>query len=105
MKRPLTPRQNLGRTLRSLRWVQKLTQWELAKALRYNTAQFISNWERGISVPPTDKIIPLAKELGVNALDLADLILSTSEDDLAIKRKQVMTELRAALKTTKGKRK
>lgn len=43
-----------------------LTQDEFAKALGYSTAQFVSNWERGISEIPVKKFRDVARILGIN---------------------------------------
>jgi transcriptional regulator with XRE-family HTH domain len=104
MKRPMTPRQHLGTYLRHRRLLAGKTQWDVARAMRYTTAQFISNWERGISVPPEEVFIPLADQLGLDPLELASMVLSVPEDEHAIHRKKVMHDVRAALKARKGKK-
>lgn len=45
-------RKKFGSWLRKLREKAKLTQWDIASAQGYDSAQFISNWERGVSLPP-----------------------------------------------------
>lgn len=47
-----------------------LSQRELADALGYTTPQFISNWERGVSFPPINKIKKTADLLKINPDDL-----------------------------------
>jgi len=66
--KPLT---KLGAYIKRNRLNANIGQHALAMHLGYQTPQFISNWERGISVPPEASIIPLAKALGVEANDLA----------------------------------
>lgn len=39
-----------------------LSQKEISNRLGYSSAQFISNWERGLSAPP-DEVLPLLCEL------------------------------------------
>ncbi len=54
MSDPLIPLRYrlVGRFLRSARVSAGLTQLDVTNALGYTTAQFCSNWERGISIPP-----------------------------------------------------
>lgn len=40
------------------------TQAELAKKLGYKSAQFVSNWERGVSALPVDKFKAFSKHTG-----------------------------------------
>lgn len=49
---------NLGIYLKVKRVEAELSQNEVAKVLGYKSAQFISNWERGISAPPV-KVLPV----------------------------------------------
>ena len=55
----------LGKFLKTARKKSKLSQWEVAQDLGYGSAQFISNWERGISYPPTKSLPKLCKMYGV----------------------------------------
>lgn len=59
--------------LRLLRSNARLSQGDVAKAMGYTSAQFVSNWERGLSVPPASAFEQLAK------------IFKTPYDDLAAK--------------------
>lgn len=43
---------SLGEILKEARELKGMTQYEVAKKLRYGSAQFVSNWERDISEPP-----------------------------------------------------
>lgn len=47
-----------------------LSQKELAKKLGYTTAQFVSNWERGISRPPMDSVPKIAKLIKANEKEI-----------------------------------
>lgn len=51
----------IGKLLRRARLKADLTQKQVSEELGYSTAQFISNWERGISLPPNDALPILAK--------------------------------------------
>lgn len=37
-----------------------LSQKKLAKVLGYSSGQFVSNWERGLSAPPVDRLAKMA---------------------------------------------
>jgi transcriptional regulator with XRE-family HTH domain len=47
--------------LKSKRVAAKLSQSDVAKKLGYSSAQFVSNWERGIAKPPTSSLREIAK--------------------------------------------
>lgn len=46
----------VGEYLKELREEANLTQREVSVALGYSSAQFISNFERGIAIPPLKKL-------------------------------------------------
>ena len=52
--------QELIRYLQKLRLDAGLQQTDVAKALGYKTSQFVSNWERGASMPPIKALRTLA---------------------------------------------
>lgn len=53
---------SIGTFLKSRRIERGLTQAELAKALGYSSPQFVSNWERGLCLPPLN-IAPILVEI------------------------------------------
>lgn len=63
---------------------QGLTQADVAKVLGYDTAQFISNWERGQSYPPIKATRKLSKLYKVPQDDIFNRIL-TNALDLTVK--------------------
>lgn len=67
MGRTEAPFRNTGapKLLKDWRKSAKLTQGQVADKLGYETSQFISNWERGVSIPPSNTIETLAKMYGV----------------------------------------
>lgn len=74
---------NLAIFLKNARIKAGLTQNEVSKALGYSSAQFVSNWERGLSQPPYDCLYDLvtilkcdAKELMVALLDEQERLIS-----------------------------
>lgn len=56
----------IGRWFAEQRENARLTQSDVARALNYSTAQFISNWERGISLPPIVTLPALAEIYGIS---------------------------------------
>ena len=55
----------VGSFLRARRDKAGLTQSQVATALGYETPQFVSNWERGVSLPPLGTLPQLARLLKV----------------------------------------
>ncbi len=64
-----------GDFLKKCREAQNLSQKDVSTHLGYNTSQFISNWERGLSQPPIPTIRTLAKLYKVEADVLFNVIL------------------------------
>jgi len=65
----------LGAFLSVARTEAKLTQKSVATSLGYSSAQFISNWERGLSQPPAGVI---AKIVDLYRVDVEDYIYALS---------------------------
>ena len=65
----------LATYLKTKRKEAGLNQTALSELLNYQTSQFISNWERGVSVPPAKTIEPLSKALGVPREELANKVV------------------------------
>ena len=55
----------VGRFLKEAREESELTQHDVAKKLAYSSPQFVSNWERGVSLPPLDMLPRLATMFSV----------------------------------------
>lgn len=70
--------QKLARYLKAARVKAGLTQKEVSDRLNYKTSQFVSNWERGHSIPPLNALKTIAKLYKVNLNDLFEQILSAS---------------------------
>ena len=84
----------IGKFLKEKRTKAGLTQQEVALGLSYDTAQFVSNWERGISLPPLVALPKLAIKscMGVEFVNAARYSASSS----------VGTEQRINLWSTSG---
>lgn len=69
----------VGKELKAYRQKQGMTQHELAKKLGY-TAQFVTNWERGVSNPPVKAIPKLCTILKINKDQLIALYMHEKLD-------------------------
>ncbi|MBX7232094.1 MAG: helix-turn-helix domain-containing protein [Bdellovibrionales bacterium] len=56
-----------------------LTQSEVAEALGLSSGQFVSNWERGVSMPPMDYLPKLVKLYKINKSELVSVYTSEQE--------------------------
>jgi transcriptional regulator with XRE-family HTH domain len=85
-------RRIVGKFLREKRVKASLTQWDVAHHLRYSTAQFISNWERGVSLPPHDALPRLATLFGVSSKEFIT-VMHSYQDQLLKLTKQHLTDV------------
>jgi transcriptional regulator with XRE-family HTH domain len=65
----------LAELLIELRVKNGLTQRQVATRLGYTSAQFVSNWERGLSAPPTKKLGEIAEIYKTSSDGLFKIIL------------------------------
>ncbi len=63
----------IGDYFRDRRVDAGLTQADVAQALSLSTGQFISNWERGVSMPPMDYLPKLVKLYKMSKSELLEL--------------------------------
>lgn len=63
--------------LREKRLSADLSQMDVAKKLGYTSAQFVSNWERGLSNPPISTLRRLSEIYRIPPDDLFEIILTT----------------------------
>lgn len=77
----------LSEFLKEKRTHAGLSQKDVADKLGYSSAQFISNWERGLSSPPIHTLRKLAEMYSVNVDEMFDVILESTLE-------QVRTDLR-----------
>lgn len=75
--RPFLP---LGEYLAAKRKQAGLTQRQVADALQYSAAQFISNFERGVYVPPMNKLRQLTDLYRLSVEEVLDVILACESD-------------------------
>jgi transcriptional regulator with XRE-family HTH domain len=69
-------RRSLNTFLKEARSKAGLSQKDVSDELGYTTAQFVSNWERGLSTPPGRTLRKLAKLYKVGAEELYDVLLN-----------------------------
>lgn len=70
----------LGEYLQEMRTKANLTQREVSLALGYSSAQFISNFERGIAVPPLKKLKILVKMYNMPVDTVMEMILDAERE-------------------------
>lgn len=75
--------QVVGDYLKELREKSGMTQREVSMALGYSSAQFISNFERGIALPPLKKLKTLQELYKGNVAKLIDLTLIAEREILS----------------------
>lgn len=81
-------RRDLGKFLARARIRAGHTQRDVSEELGYDTPQFVSNWERGASMPPMSKAI--ADAIGINYRTFIKRIFKCMHDEL-------QADLRSAL--------
>jgi transcriptional regulator with XRE-family HTH domain len=74
----------LAKFLKTKRQEAGLSQLEVAKKLNYSSAQFISNWERGVSCPPLDKLHLLTNMYRVTKKEIIEIMLDDTKDYLEL---------------------
>jgi len=81
-KNYLIPRnyKKLGEYLYQKRMEANLTQREVSEALDYSSAQFISNFERGIAAPPLKKLKKLCAIYHFQPAEIVDLLLEAERE-------------------------
>lgn len=71
-----TKKNKLGKFLKEKRIRAGLSQRGVSKKLGYSTPQFISNWERGVSMPPIDVLKKLGEMYHISADELFEIALN-----------------------------
>ena len=83
---------HVGTFLKVAREKAGLTQYEIAQRLHYSTPQFVSNWERGISLPPLDVLPRLTEVLHLSPKQLIES-LSRYQDEILKLRKRELQDI------------
>lgn len=74
---------NLSEFLKEKRTLVGLTQGQVAKELGYSTAQFVSNWERGVSSPPLNALRKLAQMYKVDEEEMFESFLAVTLQEVS----------------------
>lgn len=96
-------RRLVGTFLKEARETARLTQGEVAKSLSYSSPQFISNWERGVSLPPMDILPRLAVMFEVKPRKLIDRLGSYQGELLKLQKRQLVNIFRQADQRRRGR--
>lgn len=89
------PTLKLAEFLKNKRIAANLTQMDVAKHLGYSSAQFISNWERGLSSPPAKVVRLISKLYKIPAEEIFEVIIQISLEETEL-------NLRRQFKLVKG---
>ena len=73
-----------GTRIKEIREKQGISQAELARRLGHSSNSYIRDVERGVFIPPKERLKPLARALGVPAIGLEEAILETKLLDLGV---------------------
>ena len=68
--------------LRSVRIKKDITQIDAARSLGHSTAQYISNFERGLCEPSVEMALKLCEFYGVTKRELYDLMMENYQEAL-----------------------
>lgn len=74
--------EGLSELFREARIKAGLTQWDVARALGYSSAQYISNWERGMCGVPLSAMSVLIPLLGLKKSEVMQMILENERQRL-----------------------
>jgi transcriptional regulator with XRE-family HTH domain len=85
-------RKMIGRFLRQHRVKAHLTQHDVAQHLSYTSPQFVSNWERGVSLPPLEVLPRLSSLYGIPPKDVIDAV-DKYQEAVMKRRKKLLAEI------------
>jgi transcriptional regulator with XRE-family HTH domain len=81
----------IGKLLKQKREEAKLTQRDVAEVLDYTSSQFVSNWERGIVLPPMTTLPVLKTLYGQRAFrEIVDAIHEEKVKDADAQRREML---------------
>lgn len=94
-------RKSVGAFLRAKRESAGLTQSDVSGELGYGTAQFVSNWERGISMPPMAALPKIAKLYKIEPKAMIKVFQQYEEANAAEKIKELQSLFKRRSKTSR----
>lgn len=74
----------LATFLKNKRQLSGMSQKDVSNRLGYSTAQFISNWERGVSSPPMNILKKLAEIYQVSLEEFYDVLLQATIEEAKV---------------------
>lgn len=80
----------VGRFLKAARQKAGLTQQEVARCLSYSSSQFVSNWERGASLPPLDTMPRLAELFKVSPRSFLEILHRYQDELLKLQKRELV---------------
>lgn len=83
--KPKTKLKVLAQFLREKRLESEITQITAAQALGHSTAQYISNFERGLCEPSVKIALKLCECYGINRRELYELMIESYQVELSRK--------------------
>lgn len=72
----------IGLWLKEARSRSGLSQGEVSETLGYKSPQFISNWERGLSLPPDHQLTEIVDVYNLKPIDLVDIYIIECRETL-----------------------
>jgi transcriptional regulator with XRE-family HTH domain len=97
LKEAAMSEEKLGLILKKAREENGLSQGKVAYSLGYSTAQFVSNWERGLSYPPLKSLKKLCKMYKLDQDEMFEMLLEFKIEET----KRLMTQEWKRLKKEK----
>lgn len=70
--------ESIGQVIKAARITKGFSQGELANLLGYDSGQFVSDWERGLSAIPMKRLVEISKILELDRNHLFELLLDFS---------------------------
>ncbi len=81
---------HVGKFLKTKREKASLTQQDVSRQLDYTSPQFVSNWERGVSLPPTDVLPRLAALYAIGAKEMVDVMHKYRQQVIDLQKKEMV---------------
>jgi transcriptional regulator with XRE-family HTH domain len=72
----------ISKFLREKRLSAGLSQGDVAKKLGYQSAQFVSNWERNLCRPPVETLRKIAQIYNIDPDQMFEIALESSIEDI-----------------------
>lgn len=87
-------RRTVGNFLRKARVKANLTQWDVAQFCGWTTAQYVSNFERGLSLPPIKKLPIIAKIYHLSQREIAQIYKAFRQREIEMEQEEMLKVFR-----------